>query len=145
MISPPPILLVEDSDSDAELTVLALQSANVANPIVRVEDGAEALDYLLGGVNAPASRAMPSVVLLDINLPKVGGLDVLKTLRDDERTTLLPVVILTSSAEDRDRLAAYHHRANSYVQKPVNYQQFMDSVRQLGLYWLVLNVVPPTA
>lgn len=143
MISPPPILLVEDSDSDAELTILALKDANIANPIVRVEDGAEALDYLLPSGDAAASHALPSVVLLDINLPRVSGHDVLKAIREDARTTLLPVVVLTSSAEDRDRFTAYRHRANSYVQKPVNYQQFVESVRQLGLYWLVLNVAPP--
>ena len=145
MIPPPPILLVEDSDSDAELTILALQNANVANPIVRVEDGAEALDYLHGSAESGSTppRALPSVILLDINLPRVSGHDVLKAIRNDERTTLLPVVILTSSAEDRDRFTAYQHRANSYVQKPVSYQQFMESVRQLGLYWLVMNMPSP--
>lgn len=134
----PPILLVEDTDSDAELTEIALREANIANPIVRLEDGVQAVDYLRDSANT-----MPAVVLLDINLPRLNGLEVLKIIRDDPRISLLPVVMLTSSDEDSDRLQAYQHRANSYVQKPVDFTQFATAVRQLGLYWLVLNVAAP--
>jgi len=139
------ILLVEDNDDDAELTAMAFREAKIANPLLRVEDGVEALDYLFGrGKHAARNRAdLPAVVLLDLNLPRLGGLDVLAALRADEQSKHLPVVVLTSSTEEKDRMQAYHHHANSYVQKPVDYDQFVAAARQLGLYWTVLNVRPP--
>jgi two-component system, response regulator len=140
-----PVLLVEDNDDDAELAVMAFSRAKVVNPLVRMRDGVEALDYLFGrGKHAERNASdLPAVVLLDINLPKLNGLEVLKTIRADERTKRLPVVILTSSNEERDRLSAYDHFANSYVLKPVDYDQFVTAASQLGLYWMVLNVPPP--
>lgn len=139
------ILLVEDSDDDAELTALAFREAKIGNPLLRLEDGVEALDYLFArGKYAQRNNVdMPAIVLLDLNLPRMGGLEVLAALRADDRTKHLPVVVLTSSTEDRDRLTAYGHHANSYVQKPVDYDQFVLAARQLGLYWMVLNVPPP--
>jgi two-component system response regulator len=139
------ILLVEDNANDEELTLMALRNHNITNEIVVVRDGQEALDYLFG-TGAHAGRDMnvqPQVVLLDINLPKINGLDVLKRIREDERTRTQPVVILTSSTEERDRLTAYKHFANSYIRKPVDFDQFAEAVRELGLYWLVLNQPPP--
>ena len=139
------ILLVEDSDDDAELTIRAFRQANVTNPVVRAADGVEALDYLFGR-GAYAGRDLsdaPAVVLLDLNLPRLSGLDVLKAIRDDERTRYLAVVVLTSSNEDRDRMSAYEHFANSYVRKPVDFEQFVTASRELGLYWMVLNLPPP--
>jgi two-component system, response regulator len=139
------ILLVEDNDDDAELTTMAFREAHVFNPIVRVEDGVEALDYLFGrGKHAERSPAdLPVVVLLDLKLPRLGGLEVLTAIRDDARTRHLPVVVLTSSVEDADRLAAYSSHANSYVQKPVDYDRFVSAARQIGLYWMILNVPSP--
>lgn len=139
------ILLVEDNDDDAELTVMAFREAKIANPVLRVADGVEALDYLFArGKHAGRDVTdRPAIVLLDLNLPRLGGLDVLEALRGDEQSRHLPVVILTSSTEDKDRLAAYRHHANSYVQKPVDYDQFVAAARQLALYWTVLNVRPP--
>jgi two-component system response regulator len=139
------ILLVEDNDDDAELTIRAFRQANVTNPVVRAADGVEALDYLFGrGVHAGRDLAdAPAVVLLDLNLPRLSGLDVLKAIREDERTRYLAVVVLTSSAEDRDRIAAYERYANSYVRKPVDFEQFVTASRELGLYWMVLNMPPP--
>jgi two-component system response regulator len=139
------ILLVEDSDDDAELTLMAFKEAKLTNRVVRARDGVEALDYLFcRGAFAERDPAdAPAVVLLDLNLPRINGLEVLAALRGDERTRHLPVVILTSSVEDKDRLAAYSNFANSYVQKPVNYDEFVAAARQLGLYWMVLNVSPP--
>lgn len=139
------ILLVEDNANDEELTLMALRNHNIKNEIVVVRDGQEALDYLFG-TGAHSGRDMnvqPQVVLLDINLPKVNGLDVLKRIRENERTRTQPVVILTSSTEERDRLTAYKHFANSYIRKPVDFDQFAEAVRELGLYWLVLNQPPP--
>jgi len=135
------ILLVEDNPSDEELTLMALRKANIANEVVVARDGAEALDYvfakgLFSGRN-PAEA--PQVVLLDLNLPKIGGLEVLRRIRADARTKLLPVVILTSSSEDKDLIGGYESGANSYIVKPVDFTQFSEAVRQLGLYWLVLN------
>jgi two-component system response regulator len=139
------ILLVEDNDDDAELTVMAFKAARISNPVVRVEDGVDALDYLFArGQHAGRPvEDLPAVVLLDLKLPRLGGLEVLHAIREDPRTKHLPVVILTSSTEDRDRIEAYDHRANSYVQKPVDYDAFVTAARQLGLYWVVLNVAPP--
>lgn len=139
------ILLVEDNSSDEELTLRALRKSNIANEVVVARDGAEALDYLFArGAHAGRDSAeLPQVVLLDLNLPKVGGLDVLRAIRGDERTKLLPVVILTSSKEDKDLLSGYAHGANSYIVKPVDFTQFADSVKQLGMYWLVLNQQAP--
>lgn len=139
------ILLVEDNDDDAELTIRAFKEAEVRVPIVRLADGVEALDYLFArGTHAGRDPGeLPTVILLDLNLPRIGGLEVLSTVRADPRTQHLPIVILTSSVEERDRLAAYADHANSYVQKPVDYDHFVAAARQLGLYWLVLNVPPP--
>lgn len=138
------ILLVEDNPMDEELTVRALKKSNVLNPIVVMRDGAEALDYLLArGPHATAPPALPQVVLLDLKLPKVNGLEVLKELRASPRTSLLPVVILSSSNEQRDLVASYELGANSYVRKPVDFSEFVEAARQLGLYWLVVNQGPP--
>jgi two-component system response regulator len=139
------ILLVEDNPDDELLTLRALRKANVRNEVVVARDGVEALDYLFG-TGAHAGRdtdVMPQVVLLDLKLPRLDGLEVLRRLRADERTRLLPVVILTSSNEERDRIAGYQLGANSYVRKPVDFGQFVDAVRQLGFYWLLINQPPP--
>lgn len=140
------ILLVEDSSSDEELTLRALKKSNIANRVVVTRDGAEALDYLFaqGAFADRDPRDLPQVVLLDLNLPKIGGLEVLRRIRADERTKLLPVVILTSSREDKDLLVGYASGANSYVVKPVDFTQFADAVRQLGMFWLVINQPPPS-
>jgi two-component system response regulator len=139
------ILLVEDNDDDAELTTLAFKEAKVSNPVLRLVDGVEALDYLLGrGRWATRDLAdVPAVVLLDLKLPRLGGLEVLAALRADERTRHLPIVVLTSSAEDADRLAAYDHHVNSYVRKPVDYDEFVVATRHLGVYWALLNQPAP--
>jgi CheY-like chemotaxis protein len=135
------ILLVEDNSIDEELTLRALKKANIANPVVVARDGAEALDYLFarGAYASRDATKVPEVVLLDLNLPKLGGIDVLRILRADPRTKVLPVVILTSSKEDKDLVAGYVSGANSYIVKPVDATQFAEAVRQLGLYWVVLN------
>jgi CheY-like chemotaxis protein len=135
------ILLVEDTRDDVELTLRAFARSNVANEIVVAADGEEALDYLFatGTYAGRDPSPMPSVVLLDLKLPKVEGLDVLRRLRGDERTRRLPVVVLTSSNEERDVVTSYDLGANSFVRKPVDFAQFLDAARQLGLYWLVLN------
>ncbi|MGE0546295.1 MAG: response regulator [Kofleriaceae bacterium] len=137
----PVILLVEDNDDDAELTMMAFRASRVSNQVVRVSDGVEALDYLFarGPYANRAGEDLPSVVLLDLNLPRVSGLDVLAAIRAAETTKYLPVVVLTSSDEDKDRIAAYSQFANSYIRKPVDYDQFTVAARDLGLYWLVLN------
>jgi two-component system response regulator len=138
------ILLVEDNPDDEVLTLHALRKNNIGNKIYVARDGAEALDFLFCK-NQYADRDprdMPQLILLDIKLPKMDGLEVLRRIRDDERTSLLPVVILTSSKEQQDLVEAYRNRANSYMRKPVDFTQFAESVRQLGLYWLVLNQVP---
>ena len=138
------ILVVEDNPDDEELTVRALTSANVGNSVVVARDGAEALDFLFG-TGAYADRdtsLLPAVVLLDLKLPKLDGIDVLERIRKDERTSLLPVVILTSSKEQEDVLSSYRLGTNSYVRKPVNFKEFSEAVRQLGLYWFLLNETP---
>jgi two-component system response regulator len=140
-----PILLVEDNPDDEALTLRAFRKNNVTNEVVVARDGAEALDYLFG-TGQYASRdvtTMPQVVILDLKLPKIDGLEVLRRLRAAPQTRLLPVVILTSSNEERDRLEGYGLGANSYVRKPVDFAEFVDAVRQLGLYWLLLNERPP--
>jgi two-component system response regulator len=139
------ILLVEDNDDDAELTEKAFRKARIRNPLVRARDGVEALDYLLarGSFSTRSVSDIPAVVLLDLNLPRLGGIDVLSAIRADERIRHVPVVVLTSSNEDHDRLAAYQRYANSYVRKPVDYDQFVAASKELGLYWLVLNEPPP--
>jgi len=139
------ILLVEDNADDEKLTLRALKKNNISNDVVVARNGVEALDYLFG-TGAYAGRnltTMPQVVLLDLKLPKLDGLGVLRHIRADERTKLLPVVILTSSNEERDRVEGYGLGANSYVRKPVDFSQFSEAARQLGLYWLVLNQAPP--
>ena len=133
------ILLVEDNPDDEELTRIAFEESNLANQLVVTRDGVEALDYLLDPKNP-----LPQMVLLDLKLPKLNGLEVLRRLRADQRTKYLPVVVLTSSDEERDLFDSYGLGANSYVRKPVDFAQFVDSVRQLGLDWLVLNRTPPT-
>jgi len=139
------ILLVEDNPDDVALTLRALKKNNIANQVVVASDGAEALDYLFGtGKHSGRDLGeMPAVVLLDLKLPKVDGLEVLRRLRTDERTKLLRVVILTSSKEEQDLVNGYTLGANSYVRKPVDFTKFMEAVRHLGLYWLVLNEPPP--
>jgi two-component system, response regulator len=132
------ILLVEDNPDHATLTRRALKQGNVANSVVLAEDGQAALDFLFG-----AGNALPVLILLDLKLPKVDGLEVLKRLRASKRTRRIPVVILTSSDDERDRAACYDLGCNSYIRKPVDFDQFSSAVRELGLYWLVLNEQPP--
>lgn len=136
------ILLVEDNSDDEELALLAFKKSNLANEVVVARDGEEALEYLLGG-NGREPEVLPQVVLLDLKLPKVDGLDVLRRVRADSRTHRLPVVILTSSKEDEDLMRGYDLGANSYVRKPVDFDQFVEAVRHLQMYWLVLNEGPP--
>lgn len=139
------ILLIEDNPDDEELTRRAFRNSNVANELVVARDGAEALDYLFatGPYAGRDVNVMPAVILLDLNLPKVGGLEVLRRIRADERSRLLPVVILTSSKEDDDRLNGYGLGANSYIRKPVAFEDFAVAIKELGLYWLVMNEPPP--
>jgi CheY-like chemotaxis protein len=141
-----PILLVEDNQDDEALTIRALRKNNIANEVIVAHDGVEALDYLFG-TGAHAGRdlgTMPQVILLDLNLPRIGGLDVLRRIRADERTKWLAVVVLTSSKEDEDILRSYSLGANSYVRKPVDFAQFTEAVKMLGLYWLLLHEGPPS-
>jgi two-component system, response regulator len=137
------ILLVEDNPKDEALTLRALRKSNILNKVDVVHDGVEALDYLFTPDAGGALRPLPQLVLLDLKLPKIDGHGVLKRIRAEPRTQLLPVVILTTSVEDKDRLEGYRLGANSYVRKPVDFIQFADAVGQLGLYWLVLNEQPP--
>lgn len=141
-----PILLVEDSDDDAELTELAFAEAMIANPLVRVRDGDEASDWLLarGRFGQRSVKDLPAIVLLDLNLPGASGLEVLEEIRRHEVTKCLPVVILTTSIEESDRTSAYDRHANSYVQKPVDHDDFVAAIRHLGLYWTVTNEPPPS-
>jgi len=139
------ILLVEDNPDDVTLTERALKKSHILNKLIIAKDGVEALDYLFG-TGSWAGRDMnnmPEIVLLDLKLPKIDGLEVLKRIRANAQTKLLPVVILTSSKEEKDLIDGYSMGANSYIRKPVNFNQFADAVRQLGLYWLVLNERPP--
>jgi len=134
-----PILLVEDNPSDIELTQRAFAKSKIANDIVVAEDGQAALDYLLND----DLRELPAVVLLDLKLPRVDGLEVLKRIRADQRTRLLPVVVVTTSKEQQDIVESYSLGANSYVRKPVKFSEFTEAVARLGVYWLALNEVPP--
>jgi CheY-like chemotaxis protein len=140
-----PILLIEDNPDDETLTLRALKRNNIKNEVVVARNGAEALDYLFG-TGPYAGRdltVMPQVILMDLKLPKIDGLEVLRRLRANKLTRLLPVVILTSSNEEQDRVNGYLLGANSYVRKPIDFGQFIDAVRQLGLYWLILNEPAP--
>lgn len=139
-----PILLVEDNDSDVRLTRRALDKNNLANPLVVARDGEEAVAMLLGegGMASKGPDMLPALVLLDLRLPKMNGLEVLERIRGDARTGTIPVVVLTTSDEQQDLEAAYRLGVNSYVRKPVDFEAFVDATRQLGLYWLVLNVPP---
>ncbi|MEO8701354.1 MAG: response regulator [Kofleriaceae bacterium] len=139
------ILLVEDNPSDEKLTLRAFKKAGIANEIVVVRDGAEALDYVFGtGVHAGRDLTqLPSIVLLDLKLPRIEGLEVLRRIRADDRTKLLPVVILTSSKEEEDIARSYSLGANAYVRKPVEFSEFVEAAKTLGLFWLLLNEPPP--
>lgn len=141
----PVILLVEDNPDDEELTRLALKDCNVANRLFVVRDGQEALDWIFceGQHAGREPKLTPSLVLLDLKLPKINGLEVLQAIRADERTRRQPIVILTSSREEQDIIQSYDLGANSYIQKPVDYTQFLEAIRQLGVYWMLLNEVPP--
>ncbi|HWX53084.1 MAG TPA: response regulator [Verrucomicrobiae bacterium] len=145
MADNPTILLVEDNEDDEDLTLRALKKNSITNQVVVTRDGVEALDYLFG-TGAYEGRnltSMPALILLDLKLPKIDGLEVLRRLRANERTRLLPVVILTSSREEPDLINSYHLGANSYVRKPVDFNEFAEAVRHLGLYWLIVNEAPP--
>ena len=135
------ILLVEDNPDDEALTLRALHKQNIANEVIVARDGAEAIDYLFatGSHEGRDAKRLPQLVLLDLKLPKVDGIEVLQRIRSSEATCLLPVVVLTSSNEQRDLIQSYSSGANSYVRKPVNFEEFIEATRQLGLYWLVLN------
>ena len=142
-MNPGKILLVEDNPDDVALTMRALKSHNITNDVVVAQDGAQALDYLFGAKGKAPVGDLPAVVLLDLKLPKVNGLEVLQRIRATEATRLLPVVILTSSDEERDIIDGYSLGANSYVRKPVDFVEFTEAARQLGLYWLLMNRVAP--
>ena len=137
------ILLVEDNPDDVALTVRALKSHNITNEVIVASDGVQAIDYLFGAKGGGAKDELPAVVLLDLKLPKVNGMEVLQRIRSEERTKLLPVVILTSSDEERDIIEGYSLGANSYVRKPVDFVDFTKAAQQLGLYWLLMNRAAP--
>jgi two-component system response regulator len=145
-LKPKNILLVEDNPSDVGLTRRALEKSHIANELVVAEDGQEALDYLLGGAPLAGSKMteLPALILLDLKLPKVDGLQVLRQIRADDVTSHLPVVILTTSNEEMDITQSYNLGANSYIRKPVDFKQFVEAVQHLGLYWLVLNEPAPS-
>lgn len=136
------IFLVEDNPDDELLTLRALKNNNISNEVIVARDGQQALDYFFG--EGATDRVTPTVMLLDLKLPKVDGLEVLRRIRADERTHMQPIVILTSSKEEQDLLTSYRLGANSYIRKPVDFSQFLEAIRQLGLYWLVLNETPPS-
>lgn len=139
------VLLVEDNEDDIDLTLLSFRNNRIANEVIVVRDGAEALDYLFGtGKYAGRDISIhPTVIFLDINLPKISGIEVLKRLRGDPRTKRLPIVMLTSSVEERDLITSYDLGVNSYIRKPVDLEQFNEAVKQLGMYWILLNELPP--
>ena len=139
------ILLVEDNPDDVTLTLRALKKNNILNEVVIARDGVEALDYLFGTgmYEGRDTSVMPVVTLLDLKLPRIDGLEVLKRVRENERTKLIPIVILTSSKEENDLINGYSLGANSYIRKPVDFNQFSEAIRELGLYWIVLNESPP--
>lgn len=139
------LLLVEDNPDDEELTLLAFEQSRITNEVVVAHDGVEALDYLFGtGMYAGRDLSvMPALIILDLQLPRINGLEVLQRLRADNRTKLLPVVIMTTSNEQQDLINSYSLGCNSYIRKPVDFQQFMTAVQQLGVYWLILNELPP--
>jgi len=143
MTQEPVILLIEDNPKDEALTLRALKKANIGNSVVVARDGVEAVDYLLGLDADGGRKPLPQLILLDLKLPKLHGHEVLERIRGDERTRLIPTVILTTSVEDKDRLEGYRLGANSYVRKPVDFTEFAHAVGQLGLYWLILNEPPP--
>ncbi len=139
------ILLVEDNPDDEELTLMALEQSHILNKVVVAHDGVEALDYLFGTGKYAGAKApeLPQIVLLDLKLPKLSGMEVLQQMRANSRTQVIPVVILTSSSEEEDILSSYRLGANSYVRKPVEFQRFAEAVQQLSLYWLLINQSPP--
>lgn len=140
------ILLVEDNQDDIELMMRALKANNITNKIIVAEDGEQALDYLMGKSKGPeVCKKLPAVILLDLKLPKIAGLEVLKEIRENEKTKRVPVVILTSSKEQEDVVKSYELGCNSYVRKPVDFEKFSEAVRQLGLYWLLMNELPEDA
>lgn len=138
------ILLVDDNPDDVQLTLRALKKSNILNDVVVAQDGVEALEYLFGTgkYSGRDTKIVPQLVLLDLKMPRMDGLEVLQRIRKDERTTLQPVVVMTTSSEERDRVESYKLGANSYIRKPMDFHQFSEAVRQLGLYWLVLNESP---
>ncbi|WP_431859150.1 response regulator [Azospirillum sp.] len=138
-----PILLVEDNPDDELLTLRALKKNHIQNDVVVARDGPEALSWLFGDESLGREAIAPSIVLLDLKLPKIDGIEVLRRIRTDPRTRLVPVVILTSSREEQDLINGYQLGANSYIRKPVDFPEFIQAVRQLGLYWLILNEAPP--
>jgi two-component system, response regulator len=144
-LKPKTILLVEDNPSDIGLTKRALERSHIANGLVVAENGQEALDYLFGGdpLTGPKMNELPALILLDLKLPRIDGLQVLRQIRADDRTSRLPVVILTTSNEEQDIAQSYNLGANSYIRKPVDFNQFVEAVQSLGLYWLVLNEPAP--
>jgi two-component system response regulator len=139
------ILLVEDNPDDAKLTLRAFKRSNVLNPVLVARDGIEALDLLFarGAYAERAGKALPTLIVLDLKLPRLDGLGVLKAVRGDERTRLIPVVVLTSSKEEQDMIQSYSLGANSYVRKPVDFAEFLEAARVLGIYWLMMNQAPP--